>query len=187
MRNAPFTPRLVLLLALGFPPEPVSAKPVAELPDAIDACEMPGYKRLSPVLAVGGAPSLAVLADLAARGVTTVIDLRPEAEGTAPEKAMVEAFGLRYVQIPVTPQTFQRKDAEAVGHVLTETTEGSVLLHCSSSNRVGGVLAVLEALKGRSLDEALVAGRNAGLKSAPMEDAVRRVLGAADPGNAPKP
>lgn len=187
MRNVPFTPRLILLLTLGFPPAPVSAKPGAELPDAIDACEMPGYKRLSSALAVGGAPSLAVLAELAARGVTTVIDLRPEAEGTAPEKAMVEAFGLRYVQIPFTPPTFQRKDAEAVGRVLTETTEGSVLLHCSTSNRAGAVLAVLEALKGKSLEEALLVGRNAGLRSGPMEDAVRRVLAVPEAGDAPKP
>lgn len=169
----------VLLLALALPPAPAQAespaKPAAAaLPEKAD--DILNYKRLSPTLAVAGAPKPGFLEKLPSMGVTTVIDLRPESEGTAPEKATVEKLGLRYVQVPVTPQTFTKKDAEAVAKALAEVKNGNVLFHCSSSNRVGGVLAVLEAMKGKTVDEALAVGRNAGLKSAPMEAAVRRVI-----------
>lgn len=169
-----------LLLALALPPAPAQAespaKPAAAaaLPEKAD--DILNYKRLSPTLAVAGAPKPGFLEKLPSMGVTTVIDLRPESEGTAPEKATVEKLGLRYVQVPVTPPTFTKKDAEAVAKALAEVKNGNVLFHCSSSNRVGGVLAVLEAMKGKSVDEALAVGRNAGLKSAPMEAAVRRVI-----------
>ena len=56
-----------------------------------------------------------------------------------------------------------------------------MLLHCASSNRVGGVLAVLEAKAGKPLDEAIAAGQKAGLKSGPMTEAVKRVLAAPAP------
>jgi hypothetical protein len=70
--------------------------------------------------------------------------------------------------------------------VLDDPSAGPVLLHCASSNRVGGVWAVIQARKGKALDEALAAGREAGLHNPQMEAAVRRVLGvpAATP---PKP
>jgi hypothetical protein len=50
-----------------------------------------------------------------------------------------------------------------------------VLLHCASSNRVGGVLAVMAHRKGKPLDDAIAEGQQAGLKSPAMIDAVRRV------------
>jgi hypothetical protein len=62
-----------------------------------------------------------------------------------------------------------------------------VLLHCASSNRVGGAWAVIQARKGMSLEEAESAGRAAGLHSPQMEAAVRRVLGAPAPAPAAAP
>ena len=56
-----------------------------------------------------------------------------------------------------------------------------MLLHCASSNRVGGAWAVIQARKGKSLEEAEAAGRAAGLHSPQMEAAVRRVLGVPAP------
>jgi len=60
--------------------------------------------------------------------------------------------------------------------VLDDPASGPVLLHCSTSNRVGGVLAVLEAKAGKPVDDAIAAGRKAGLKSDVMVEAVKRVL-----------
>jgi protein tyrosine phosphatase (PTP) superfamily phosphohydrolase (DUF442 family) len=65
--------------------------------------------------------------------------------------------------------------------VLDDPSAGPVLLHCASSNRVGGVWAVIQSRKGKTLDEALAAGQQAGLHSPVMEAAVRRVLGAPPP------
>ena len=118
-------------------------------------------------------------------GFRTVVNLRTEKEGAGGRGAVVEAQGLRYVSVPVTPDTFSLADVEAVEKVLDDPSAGPVLLHCASSNRVGGAWAVLQSRKGKSLDEALAAGRAAGLHSPQMEAAVRRVLGV--PETAPGP
>jgi rhodanese-related sulfurtransferase len=76
----------------------------------------------------------------------------------------------------MTAATFNLADALKVKSVLDDPAAGPVLLHCASANRVGGVLAVLEAEAGKPVDRALEAGRDAGLKSEAMVEAVKRVL-----------
>ncbi len=154
---------------------------VAEVPAAMDPAVIPNYQVLRPGLAVGGKPSPEALAKLKEQGWKTVIDLRMETEGTAEEKALVEGQGLRYVSVPMSAATFKLEDAETVGRILADQTAGPVLLHCASSNRVGGVLAVLEAKAGKPVDDAIAAGQKAGLKSETMIEAVKRVLAAPVP------
>jgi uncharacterized protein (TIGR01244 family) len=149
-----------------------------EVPETVDAARIPAYRRVSPVLATAGQPSAEALAGLKDLGFRTVVNLRPPAEGPADEKALVEGLGLRYVNVPVTPDTFRLDDVLAVQSVLDDVSAGPVLLHCASSNRVGGVLAVLASRRGQPLDEAIATGKAAGLHSPAMENAVRRVLGA---------
>jgi len=67
--------------------------------------------------------------------------------------------------------------------VLDDPASGPVLLHCAAANRAGGVLAVIEAKNGKSLEQAIEEGKKAGLKSDAMVEAVKRVV--AEP--APKP
>jgi uncharacterized protein (TIGR01244 family) len=148
----------------------------AQVPETMDPALVPGYQVLRPGLAVAGKPSPEALAKLKEQGFKTVIDLRSEAEGLAEEKAIVEGQGLRYVSVPMTAATFKLEDAQAVGRVLEDPAAGPVLLHCASSNRVGGVLAVLEAKAGKPVDDAIAAGRKAGLKSDSMVEAVKRVI-----------
>jgi uncharacterized protein (TIGR01244 family) len=148
----------------------------AEVPAKMDPSVIPNYQVLRPGLAVGGKPSPEALAKLKELGFKTVIDLRSEAEGLAEEKAIVESQGLRYVSVPMTAATFSLEDARAVGRVLDDPSARPVLLHCASSNRVGGVLAVLEAKAGRPVDEAIAAGKKAGLNGEAMVEAVKRVL-----------
>ena len=157
----------------------------AEVPATMDPVVIPNYQVLRPGLAVAGKPSPEALAKLKDQGFKTVIDLRSEAEGLAEEKAIVEGQGLRYVSVPMTAATFKLEDAQAVGRVLDDPSAGPVLLHCASSNRVGGVLAVLEAKAGKPVDEAIAAGRKAGLKSDAMVEAVKRVI--AEPATPPPP
>lgn len=152
-----------------------------EVPAALDPAAVPNYRVLRPGLAVAGKPTAQALAQLKAQGFRTVIDLRTEAEGLAEEKTIVEGQGLRYVSVPMTAATFTLADALKVKSVLDDPAAGPVLLHCATSNRVGGVLAVLEAKAGKPLEEAIEAGRAAGLKGDPMVQAVRRVLGSAPP------
>ena len=105
-----------------------------------------------------------------------MIDIRSESEGLAEEKASVEGQGLRYVSVPMTAQSFTLADALKIKGVIDDPASGPVLLHCASSNRVGGVIAVIEAKNGKSLDQALEEGKKAGLRSDAMVEAVKRVL-----------
>ena len=165
MRN-PLLPALIL--ALG-----AARASAAGIPDSLDAVN---YKRLSPSLAVSGKPSKEALASLKAAGFRTAIDLRQPNEGVASARDAVEAQGLRFLSVPVSPDTFSVEDAKKVEAVLKDPAAAPVLLYCSSSNRVGATLAVVEYRRGRTKEEAIAEGRKAGLKSPAMESAVLKVL-----------
>jgi uncharacterized protein (TIGR01244 family) len=149
---------------------------MGDVPASLPAADVPNYSRLGPGLAAAGRPTPEALGKLEQWGFRTVIDLRMPAEGTAGEEAAVKALGLRYVAVPVSAASFSLKDVAAVRKVLEDPSAGPVLLHCASSNRVGAVWAVIESQRGKGLQDALAEGRRAGLRSGPMEDAVRRLL-----------
>jgi uncharacterized protein (TIGR01244 family) len=147
----------------------------AEIPQTVDPAQIPNYRVVRPGLATAGKPSPEALGRLKAQGFKTVIDLRTEAEGTLAEKQAVEAQGLRYVSVPVSPATFSMADAEAVAKVLNDPEARPILLHCSSANRVGAVWGVLEVRQGRTLEQAEAAAREIGLSGPTMVEAMRRV------------
>ena len=149
----------------------------AKVPESVGGSLIPNYHRLRSDVASGGQPTEAGLRQLRDLGFETVIDLRTPSEGTAVEEAAVKAAGLRYVSVPVTPETFTRSDVDTVAKVLGESERGPVLLHCASGNRAGAVWAVLLAAEGRTYAEAEAAGRKIGLQSPAMIAAVRRVVG----------
>jgi uncharacterized protein (TIGR01244 family) len=173
--------RALLVLALGVSPL------LAGVPETAEPGAIPAYRLIRPDLATAGQPSPDVLARLAQMGFKTVINLRTEGEGAVAEKAVVEGQGLRYVWIPVTPDSFSLSDVQAIEEVLDDPGAGPFLFHCASSSRVGAAWAVIEARKGRSTEAALTAGRTAGLRSPQMEAAVWRVLGVAAPPALPSP
>jgi uncharacterized protein (TIGR01244 family) len=175
------TPLLFAAVALG------AASASAGVPQAVEPTRIPAYRLIHPGLAAAGQPPPEALQGLSEMGFRTVVNLRPEKEGPADERALVEAQGLRYVSIPMTPDTFSLADVEALERVLDDPAAAPVLLHCASSNRVGGAWAVIQARKGKTLEEAEEAGRAAGLHSPQMEAAVRRVLGLPAPATAAAP
>jgi uncharacterized protein (TIGR01244 family) len=155
----------------------LSALPAAaEIPAEVDKAAIPNYRVTRPGLATAGQPSPEALGRLREMGFKTVINLRTEKEGGKAEEDAVVAQGLRYVWVPMTADTFSAADVDAVAKVLADPGAGPILLHCSSANRVGGVWTVLEARKGRPLEEAEAEGRAVGLAGQAMIDAVRRVL-----------
>jgi uncharacterized protein (TIGR01244 family) len=109
--------------------------------------------------------------------VTTVINLRPDAElGGRDEATEVAAAGLAYREIPVAgaPEVTEAKARELWAQL--EGTEGGVLVHCASGNRVGALLALGAASAGGlPAEEALEFGRRAGLTG--LEPRVRELLG----------
>jgi len=172
------TPLLLVAVALG------AACASAGVPETVEPAVIPAYRLIRPGLAAAGQPTPEALRGLREMGFRTVVNLRQEKEGPVDERALVEAQGLRYVSIPVTADTFSLADIDAVEKILDDASAAPVLLHCASSNRVGAAWAVIQARKGKTLEEAEAAGRAAGLHSPQMEAAVRRVLAPA-PATAP--
>lgn len=113
-------------------------------------------------------------AELARAGVRTVINLRaPDEPMEYDEAAEAARLGLRYVALPIAGAAdIDRERVRQFGLTLDATRrEGGVLIHCASSNRVGAMIALHEALnRGGSLQAAIAHGRAAGLVS--LEPAV---------------
>lgn len=110
------------------------------------------------------------------RGITTVVNLRGSDElGDRDEASEVRAAGLAYHQIPVSgPGDIDDANAGRLWRLLS-ATEGPVLVHCGSGNRVGALLAIGAARDGgMATEEAIAFGRAAGLAGA--EARVRQVL-----------
>ena len=116
-----------------------------------------------------GQPTPADLARLAREGVRTVINLRAPAEPAEYDEAAEAAqLGLQYVALPIAGAAdLDRERVRKFGLLLDAARrEGGVLIHCASSNRVGAMVALDEALnRGASLQAALTHGRAAGLAS----------------------
>jgi uncharacterized protein (TIGR01244 family) len=148
----------------------------AEIPASVDKEQIPNYQKIRPDLATSAQPALEAVKKLKEMGFKTVVNLRMPQEGIEKDREAVEAQGLSFVSVPITPVTFSAKDVEAVAKVLDDQTAGPTLLYCSSANRVGAVWTVYEVRKGKSLDEALAEGKKIGLKSPAMVDAVQRVV-----------
>jgi uncharacterized protein (TIGR01244 family) len=123
-----------------------------------------------------GQPSTEVLKKAKELGFVTAVNLRTPQEGIEADRKALEALGIRFVSVPISPGSFSLADVKAVAAVLDDPKAGPVLLYCHSSNRVGGVWAVVQALHGKSDEEALADGTKVGLKSPSMIDATKRVL-----------
>ncbi|MCC4634681.1 fused DSP-PTPase phosphatase/NAD kinase-like protein [Xanthomonas dyei] len=125
-------------------------------------------------LVSSGQPTQADLRAAAARGVTTVIDLRaPEETRGYDEIAAADALGLRYVRLPIrNADALTPEAARVLQRVLDQQQQGTVLLHCAS----GTLLALLAAREGASPEQALQIGREAGMQPS-LEATVRKQLG----------
>ncbi len=112
-------------------------------------------------------PSADDLTTLAKAGVAVVIDLRgTQEERGFNEAAISQQLGVKYINLPIAggeDVTFE--NAQKLDQILQQHKDSSVLLHCASSNRVGALMALRAKQHGASNDEALAAGRAAGMKS----------------------
>jgi uncharacterized protein (TIGR01244 family) len=128
-----------------------------------------------PGLYTAGQPAPSDWSAIEAKGVRTVINLRPDSELEGRDVgAEVRAAGMTYHQIPVAGVDGITAENASRLSVLLDDAEGPVLVHCSTANRVGGLLAIAAAQEGMDADAALAFGRSAGMKSA--EARVREVL-----------
>ncbi len=132
--------------------------------------ELPNRHDAVKGITTAGQPSAEALAAAAKAGYKTVIDLRPQSEDHGfDEKKTVESLGMSYVSLPVAGAAgVTYANASTLDKLLRDLPK-PVLVHCSTSNRVGALLA-LRAKQGGADDKAAlevgVASGLAGLKSA---------------------
>ena len=111
-----------------------------------------------------GQPDKEILAAAKDAGFVAVVDLRGAEEDRGIDEAgEVEALGMTYVALPISgggDVTFE--NAARLDKILSEI-DGPVLMHCASGNRVGALVALRASQAGASDEEALAAGRAAGL------------------------
>ena len=110
-------------------------------------------------------------------GYRTVIDLRPPDEQRGFDEAeTARQIGLTYVNIPVTPATLDQATIDRFLDAFRKA-ERPVLLHCSTSNRAGGMLYAWLVLEKKELPaKALEQARAAGLRSPEMTEKVQKLV-----------
>lgn len=126
----------------------------------------------------GGQPTADAFRTAQQRGIKVVVNLRSDQEMMAldfDEPALVRALGMEYVAIPITPDTFSTEDADRLKDELGKT-QGPVLIHCASSNRVGALWAMyLRRHRGVAENDAIELGRRAGLRSEALIETIKQV------------
>lgn len=143
------------------------------------AVEEAEVRQVADDLFTSGQPAPSQWDAIRDRGVTTVINLRPDAEmGGRDEGREVLSAGMAYRQVPIAGAAGVTDANAAQVKALIDEAPGPVLLHCSTGNRAGAMLAVLAARGGTPVEEALELGRQAGMTS--LEDTVRGLLAADD-------
>lgn len=153
------------------------AAPGVAAPDALPAIR--GLRTPTDGLLTAAQPDAGAWAALAAQGVTTVVNLRPDAEMAGrDERSEVEAAGMAYHQIPVAGSADIHHENAARLRQIIAGAGGRVLVHCASGNRAGALLALDAAASGAiSPHDALEYGKSAGITSAGIEAVVRERLG----------
>lgn len=128
-----------------------------------------------PRFVSSGQPDQAVLETLAQEGFTLVVDFRRESEDRGiDEQKAVESLGMTYANVPIgVPDGISVENAVRFDELIKQH-DGRVFLHCGSGNRAGAMFAMRESLLGASEEDALAAGKAAGLTR--LEDTVRERL-----------
>lgn len=116
-------------------------------------------------IVTGGQPAPEQLEAARDDGVRTVVNLCPDGECDWDEEHLVAELGMRYVSIPIRGAAdITAANAEYLREILHDQSALPMIIHCASSNRVGGLFAAKAFyLDGCDLDESMQQGRSAGL------------------------
>jgi uncharacterized protein (TIGR01244 family) len=121
-----------------------------------------------------GQPDETAFRVFAESGYKTVIDMRmPDENRGLEEPALVEGLGMSYVPLPTSGDTITFDQARRLEELI-EASDGPVLVHCASANRVGALFALSDYAENGDLDRALETGRKAGLTR--LEGAVKEAI-----------
>ena len=151
-----------------------SAKEVAN--QGVDQLGIKNLNNPAENIYSSGQPTKKQLESLAKLGVKNIVNLRPAKELNWDEAAFVSSLGMQYHLIPVDGAAgINVENATKLNLLLEKLKVESTLVHCSSSNRVGALIALEAKFKGgQTVEEAVELGRGWGLKG--LEPLVREKL-----------
>ena len=150
------------------------SRAVSSLKVDLDAVVEQGQVQPVDGVTTSGQPGEAGFKVFAEKGYAAVIDLRTEGEDRGlDEPEVVESLGMDYINLPIGRDGITFENALALKS-LVEAYERPVLVHCGSANRVGALFALSVFQETGDADQALEAGRSAGLTR--LESTVREIL-----------
>ena len=122
-------------------------------------------KAQSENVLTSGQPSQTDFAKLKQLGVQNVINLRGDNETNWSEQELVTELGMNYYHIPVQSKAdITIENATKLQALLNKQQQQTTLLHCASSNRVGALVALYNAVTlKKPIDEAVEIGKQWGL------------------------
>ena len=135
---------------------------------------------LTERFAVSGQVTPDQVADLKARGYTTIIALRPDAEGPDQPSAahmdtVARSHGMVFAYVPVAPGPIPDSAVAALGNALDDNP-GKVLLYCRSGSRAARTWSLVEASRrgGADTNAILAAVKASGQSADDLRDAIAR-------------
>jgi len=133
---------------------------------------MSDFREVTPSFWASPQIGLADVAEAQARGMTLIVNNRPEGEAEdqvpgAEIEAAARAAGLDYLAIPVTHAGFSEEQVQTMAEALAETP-GPVLAYCRSGTRSTLLWSLAQAKGGRAPDEIAADAAGAGYDVAPI-------------------
>ena len=117
---------------------------IADVTKGKTAKDLPNMHQVNANLYRGGQPTAAGFVELQKMGIKTVIDLRESDERAKKEKAMVEAAGMRFINVPLDPWLAPNSVfLEDLMKYFDKADNQPVFVHCRrGSDRTGVAIAV---------------------------------------------
>lgn len=143
IRKVTITVFIVSWLSLFMNAQSVSTNHPENVDQSVSQ-NLPNFYKINDQLYRGGQPKKDGFAELKRLGVATVIDLRGNDENASKEKALVEAAGLRFIDVPL--KNWGRpsnQDIDSIVAQINDPKNQPVFIHCKrGSDRTGTVIAV---------------------------------------------
>jgi uncharacterized protein (TIGR01244 family) len=141
---------------------------------------LPALMELAPGLTATGALTADHIEALAASGVKTIINNRPDDEdpGQFPAgeaRRLAEARGMTYIHIPMTAATLQSGDIDAMDAAVKNSTQ-PIVAHCRSGTRTTLLWALGRVRAGEDPAALVALGARNGVDIAALPVLAQRLL-----------
>jgi len=141
----------------------------------LDGIDLYEGKKVNATTLSAGQPSEQVLSQLAKKGLVNVINLRGNGEFDGfDEPRLVGSLNMNYQSLPIANAADINFENASKLDAMLNASDEPTLVHCGSGNRVGALIALNHFAKNGDLEQALQAGRDAGMTR--LEERVIEVI-----------